>query len=79
MRSVNIREARRRLSDIVDAAQRGESVIITRRGRKVARVAPVVPAGDRTLPDLTDVRASIAIKGKGLSRTVTKTRDQERY
>ncbi len=79
MERVNIREARRQLSEIVDAAQQGKSVVITRRGRDVARVCPVGPAAGEGLPDLSTFRASIETKGKSLSRTLIATRRQERY
>jgi len=40
MGAVNLKEARRRLSALVQAAERGESVVITRRGKEVARIVP---------------------------------------
>jgi len=79
MESVSIREARRQLSEIVDAAQQGRSVVITRRGREVARIGPVGLAAGKGLPDLSRFRADIASKGKSLSRTLIATRRQERY
>jgi prevent-host-death family protein len=78
MNRVNIREARRRLSDILKDAERGESTVITRRGREVARVNPVGgPAGG--LPDLSEFRASITVKGKHLSKVVASQRRGARY
>ncbi len=79
MGTVSIREARKHLSQLVDAAQRGESVTITRRGKQVARLGPVGPKGGRRLPDLTEFRASIQVKGKPLSETVVALRDEERF
>ncbi len=79
MGTVSIREARKHLSELVDAALRGESVTITRRGKKVARLGPVGPKGGRRLPDLTEFRASIQVKGKPLSETVVALRDEERF
>ena len=79
MDSVSIREVRRRLSEIVDAAERGESVVITRHGRDVARVVPAEPAGGKGLPDLTESRKTIAMKGKPLSAAVVASRKRERY
>ena len=43
MGPVNLKEARRRLSALVTAAERGESVVITRRGKEVARIVPPAP------------------------------------
>ncbi len=79
MATVSIREARKRLSELVAAAERGESVTITRRGRKVARLGPVAPEGGRRLPDLSEFRASIRVRGKPLSETVIALRDEERF
>lgn len=79
MESVNIREARRRLGEIVDAAERGESVVIVRHGREVARVTPIASAGNMCLPDLSEFRKTIRCKGKSLSKTVVEARDRERF
>jgi prevent-host-death family protein len=38
--AVGIREARARLAELVDRAERGETVVITRSGREVARLGP---------------------------------------
>lgn len=79
MERVNMREARRRLSEIVKAAERGESTVITRRGRQVARVEPVGPAEGRRLPDLAEFRSSVKVKGKPLSKAVCDARREQRY
>jgi prevent-host-death family protein len=79
MNSVNIRQARRRLSEIVDAAERGESVVITRRGKQVARIAPIARRATKGLPDLSEFRASVKVKGKPLSQVVADARKAARY
>ena len=79
MRSVNIREARKRLSDIVDAAEQGESILITRHGKEVARIEPACPTRGEPLPDLSAFRASIRSKGKSLSKTVVAARRHGRF
>jgi prevent-host-death family protein len=79
MNRLNIREARRRLSAIVNAAEKGETTIITRRGRQVARIEPIGPSKGKTLPNLTEFRASIKIKGKPLSKAVSDARKGARY
>ena len=79
MDTVNIREARRRLSKLVDAAERGEAVVITRRGKKVARLGPVESKARKGLPDLSAFRASIRVKGKPLSRVVIDGRSEARH
>ena len=79
MNRVNIREARRRLTSIVDAAQRGRKTVITRRGRQVAMVEPIRPVKGSPLPDLSKFRASIKVKGKPLSEVVIAGRKEARY
>jgi prevent-host-death family protein len=79
MNRVNIREARKRLTAIVDAAQRGRKTVITRRGRQVAMVEPIREAKDKPLPDLSEFRASIKVKGKPLSQAVIDRRKEARY
>jgi len=79
MDTVNMKEARQRLSELVRAAERGESVTITRRGKEVARIVPAEQKPLKPLPDLTEFRASIEVKGKPLSEVVREMRAQERY
>ena len=79
MDTVKLSEARRRLSELVRAAERGESVSITRRGKEVARIVPAEKKPLKPLPDLTEFRASIKMKGKSLSQTLIDMRAEERY
>ena len=74
---VSIREARKHLGEVVEAAERGQQVVLTRRGREVACVGPVT-ARDRTLPDLSSFRASLRVTGQPLSEAVVELRESER-
>ena len=78
MDAVNLREARRRLSQLVDAAERGESTVITRRGKKVARLVPMQERPLPGLPDLTDFRASLKPRGRSLTEELVAQRREER-
>jgi prevent-host-death family protein len=50
MARVNVYEAKTQLSRLLDRAQDGEEIVITRHGRPVARLGPVrVAAGPRKL------------------------------
>ena len=40
MNSISLTELRRRLSEIIARVERGESFIITRRGKHVAKIVP---------------------------------------
>ena len=79
MSPVSLKEARQRLSDLVHAAERGETVIIMRRGRQVARLMPLERGKRGRLPDLSAFRSTIKVKGRGLSKTVIAGRAQARY
>lgn len=78
MLEITLREARAQLSDLLDQVGQGEEVIITRHGKQVARLMPVVHAQAK-LPSLKKFRASFKIKGKALSRTIANLRKEERY
>ncbi len=41
-RTASIREARQHLPHLVDLAERGETTVITRHGKVVARIAPPI-------------------------------------
>ncbi len=45
---VNVYEAKTQLSRLLDAAERGEEVVIARAGRPVARLVPIAIARRRT-------------------------------
>lgn len=75
---INVKEARSKISALLDLTQKGEEILISRRGKRVARLVPVADAQKR-LPDLSAFRASIAVKGDPLSRTVIDGRNGERY
>ena len=77
MLEVNVKEARSKLSILLDRVERGEEIIIKRRGKKVAIL--VSPERETTLPSLKDFRGSISTKGKPLSETVIDIRQKERY
>ena len=77
MLEVNVKEARSKLSVLLDKVERGEEIIITRYGKKVARLI----SSDKTefLPVMKDFRASIKVAGSPLSKTVINLRNEERY
>ena len=47
MREVGAFEAKSRLGALLDQVERGEEIVITRRGRAVARLVPAQPGFDR--------------------------------
>ena len=77
MLEINVKEARSQLSLLLDRVQSGEEVLITRRGRRVARL---VPAADHVkLSSLSTFRAALQIGGAAMSETVVRLREEERY
>ncbi len=79
MDTISIKEARIRFAKLINAAQRGSGIAITRRGKTVAQLLPPPATGRKPLPDLSAFRATIKIQGKSLSRTVVAQRQKNRY
>ena len=79
MRSVSATEAARRFSELLDAVEaRGETFLVARRGRTVARIGPAAGADGRAVkallrrmrPDaewpseLRELRAGLTVEGR---------------
>jgi len=79
MNTINAKQARKQLGNLIDAAQGGESIVITRRGREVAELGPVRTRRRGKPPDLSAFRASLKVKGKSLSETVIAMRAEGRH
>ena len=77
---VNAKKVREKFSSILDEVEKGEDIVITRRGKKVARIINI-NINDKPTPlkALKDFRNNIKIKGESLSRTTINQRDEERY
>ena len=74
---VGTKELRRHLSDVLDRVQRGEKVVVRRRGRPAAALVPL-DVRPRRLPSLAEFRARIRVRGKPLSAEVIASRRDER-
>ena len=74
---IGTKDLRRRLSEILDRVERGERVIVHRRGRLAVTLAPLVPTASR-LPSLAAFRAGLRVRGQPLSAEVVAARGQER-
>ena len=79
MGPVNLKDARKQLGVLVRAAARGESIVITVRGKEAARIGPLERKALKRFPDLTAFRKTIKLKGKPMSETVIAMRREERY
>lgn len=75
MRSAGIREARQNLSAILEEVRKGREVVITDRGRPVARIVPPQAESARPFSSHRRFRASIQLRGAPLSGTVADERE----
>jgi prevent-host-death family protein len=57
MQAVTIREAKARLNALVEAAERGEQVVLMRGSKHVAAIVPLSEADLEVSPRLTDAQA----------------------
>ena len=78
MAQVTISEARSNLKALIERVEGGEEVVITRRGKQVARLMPPVRQ-PKHFPDLSTFRDSLALNGRPLSETVIDVRRDSRY
>jgi prevent-host-death family protein len=78
MIEVNAKKARGELSFLLNRVEKGEEVVISRRGKRVARLVSL-KEGTNRLPSLKTFRAQVRIRGGALSRIVVKSREEERY
>lgn len=79
MSEINVRDARRQFKALLDRVAAGEEVVLLRRGKPVARMVPPEAETSERLPNLSDFRASIAIRGGSLRDAVIANRREERY
>jgi prevent-host-death family protein len=68
MRAAGVREARQNLTDLLDEVRKGREIVITDRGRPVARLAPV--RRRRPFHDLARVRRAYRGDDAALSQAV---------
>jgi len=74
MRTAGIREARQNLSLLLDEVRKGREVLITDRGRPVARIVPPSQESERPFSSHRRFRAGIRLKGRPLSETASEDR-----
>ena len=73
MRMAGIRETRQNLTELLDDVKKGREVVITDRGRPVARLAPIERG--RPFPNLARVRRAFSGSDPALSQAVLDGRD----
>jgi prevent-host-death family protein len=65
MRTAGIREVRQELTSLLDDVRKGREVVITDRGRPIARIVPI--AQRKPIPDLSAFREQFGNLGFSLS------------
>ena len=78
MTMISVKEARNQLKSLLERAEAGEEISISRRGRIIARLVPPSRRAIR-LPSLKAFRATIKMTGPSLSATVLRNRQDGRF
>lgn len=79
MNTINIREARKKLSALLEQVERGEEVVISRRGKPVARLVDVHREQPVQFPSRVGLRREIPPATQSAEDLVRSLRDEERY
>jgi prevent-host-death family protein len=80
MGSVNLADAKARLSELVERAAAGDTVCITRRGRPVAQITAVATPRKRiALSALRALTDSMPRQRESARALIRRMRDQDRY
>ena len=75
MKKVTLSEFRRQASGMLTQVERGESLIVLRHGRPIAKVTPVREEVD-TLPSWKKPGPRLVIEGEGLSKVILEEREE---
>jgi prevent-host-death family protein len=66
VKQVGVYEAKTRLAKLLDEVEKGETIVITRYGRPVAKLAPLTPPGpsvDETIDAILEFRKGRRLEG----------------
>lgn len=79
MKTVTTREAQHHLARVMQVVEAGEEVIITRRGKKVAKLIPILDKDDCSvsIPDFKNWRRSTGVPSSGGANTVIEIREED--
>ncbi len=75
MRTAGVREARQNLSALLDEVKKGREVVITERGRPVAKLVPLDRPRSKGVPNLAAFRRSMPVLDPPLSATIEEDRE----
>jgi prevent-host-death family protein len=74
MKKAGIREARQNLSALVEEVKKGREILITDRGRPVARLVPPNGPAGTPFPDLSRFRRTMPVLTPPLSESIVEER-----
>jgi len=74
MRTAGVREARQNLSALLDEVRKGREIVITERGRPVARLVPPGRPRGKGVPNLAAFRRSMPVLEPPLSASLAEDR-----
>ena len=74
VKHVGIKQARQELPDLIDRAEAGEEIVITRQGKAVAKLIPA-PKPVKSLPSLAEFRQGIGRAGTPAVQLLREERD----
>ena len=75
MRKAGIREARQQLTNLLEEVRHGVEIVITDRGRPVARLVPYSAESPKPFPDRSEFRSSMPRLERPLSRSIIEARE----
>ena len=75
MRTAGVREARQNLSALLDEVKAGREVVITERGRPVAKLVPPDRPRSKGFPDLAEFRRTMPILDPRASEAIAEDRE----
>jgi prevent-host-death family protein len=74
VKHIGIKQARQQLPDLVNRAEAGEEIIITRQGKPVARLV-AAPKALKQLPSLAEFRGDLGRAGTAAAQLVREERN----
>ncbi len=74
MKEAGIREVRQNLSALLEIVKGGKEIVVTDRGRPVARLVPALPSRAKAFPDLSAFRKKMPRLMPPLSETLGEDR-----
>jgi prevent-host-death family protein len=75
MKKAGIREARQNISELIEAVRKGREILITDRGKPVARLVPAEKSKARVFPGRAAFRRSMPAFHPPLSSTISEDRE----